>query len=490
MPCSTSSPRRPRAEPRWLAAWLLATSASLADIAHADSYTVTPAPGLEWVSVRACFDGPLPETLRAADGDAARLLRSVRDDGGRPLAWSADGIRTSGAGGRCVHYDSALLASAERGAGLLARWRTRRLDHAVLTDPGLWLWLPPRRPVRLRFVLPPALQVSAPWPLLARDRGSASYRLPARAPDMPASVVIGRLDLRELRLPGGVLRIAAAGSGAPVDAARAERWLDHAARALLTIYGRLPLPSVQVLVLGAGPAREAIPFAQVQRGGATALRFFIDPRRPAAEFLSDWTPIHELSHLLHPLLDDADRWLGEGIASYYQYVARARAGQLSEREAWRGLTAGLARGRAQAGRETLRAASAHMHAQRAYMRVYWSGAAVALLADYRLRRDRAAGRSLDQALARLAACCLPADRVWSGTELVARLDALTGGRVFSSLYQRYAGSRRFPEVAPVLRALGVTVGARGAVTLDDDAPDSPIRHAIMGGRTSTARHGG
>jgi len=42
-----------------------------------------------------------------------------------------------------------------------------------------------------------------------------------------------------------------------------------------------------------------------------------------------------------------------------------------------------------------------------YMRVYWSGASIFLLADYALRRQHHNGMSLDSALAALHRCCLP-----------------------------------------------------------------------------------
>ncbi len=54
--------------------------------------------------------------------------------------------------------------------------------------------------------------------------------------------------------------------------------------------------------------------------------------------------VHELSHLLHPVIDGYDRWLSEGIASYYQNVLRARAGLRSAQWSWDALHAGFERG--------------------------------------------------------------------------------------------------------------------------------------------------
>ena len=71
--------------------------------------------------------------------------------------------------------------------------------------------------------------------------------------------------------------------------------------------------------------------------------------------------------------------MSEGLASYYQSISRARVGMISTRETWEDLRAGFERG-ARQGR-TLGDATENMRAELAYMQVYWSGAAIFLLAD-------------------------------------------------------------------------------------------------------------
>ena len=65
----------------------------------------------------------------------------------------------------------------------------------------------------------------------------------------------------------------------------------------------------------------------------------MDPDRPLDDLRTDWTATHEFSHLLLPYVSRRDRWLSEGLASYYQNVLRARDGRLSETDAWRKLDA-------------------------------------------------------------------------------------------------------------------------------------------------------
>ena len=112
------------------------------------------------------------------------------------------------------------------------------------------------------------------------------------------------------------------------------------------------------------------------------------------------------------------------------------------------------------------------------MKVYWSGAAIALLADIELRERSGGAESLDTVLDQLQACCLPAQRKWSGPRLFEKLDSFVASPVFMPLYRRYADSDGFPELAPVLDGLGVKMNADGTVTLNDDASMSAIRKAM------------
>ena len=118
-----------------------------------------------------------------------------------------------------------------------------------------------------------------------------------------------------------------------------------------------------------------------------------------------------------PYIKTRYRWVSEGFASYYQNVLLARAGQYTEQRAWQKLWEGFERGRK--SRPELSAnGAARTGIRAATMKIYWSGAAIALLADVELRRRSNGAESLDMVLDRLAQCCLPSDRAWSGPELI------------------------------------------------------------------------
>jgi predicted metalloprotease with PDZ domain len=111
------------------------------------------------------------------------------------------------------------------------------------------------------------------------------------------------------------------------------------------------------------------------------------------------------------------------------------------------------------------------------MKIYWSGAILALRADIELRLRSDGRDSLDAILERLQRCCLPSSRSWTGVELLQELDNLVGEPVFMPLYRRYADATGFPAFDTMLSELGVVVD-RGRITLDDNAELAEIRRAI------------
>ena len=215
------------------------------------------------------------------------------------------------------------------------------------------------------------------------------------------------------------------------------------------------------------------------RGGGDAVHLYIDQTRPERQFMNDWVLIHELSHLFHPWIYARDRWLYEGIATYYQNVLRAREGLISPDAAWTELHQGFERGlKGTPENETLVEVSENMLRNRRFMRVYWSGAAFCLKADYELRKQSHDRQSLDTALKKFDECCLPATGLWTGREFLDKLDELTHTTVFRDLYDKYAMSTTFPKLDDVYRSLGL-IKHGDAITMDNQATDASICKAIM-----------
>jgi hypothetical protein len=461
--------------------WLLAPASVAAGGQH---YTVSVDQDLEFLDVRACFEGTVPRRLAAGGDDAARLLRDVRlhtpEDtvAVQPRYSSLKLPRT--AAPACVHYRVDLQAVGTK------HWRSQnwRLTDAVIIDPVMWLWLPedtrPNEGWRLDFELPPGHDVSAPWKRTGRTGQTVSFEVRERMPGYDARVAIGRFSVESIDLAGGRVRYALLPGEPAADAQFLRHWVTGGLRALVSAYGRLPVPELQLLVVPVGQGDEAVPWGEVQRGGGDAVHLYIDQRVSEEAFMDDWVLVHELGHLLHPVIDSDDRWLSEGIASYYQNVLRARAGLKSPAEAWNRLHAGFERGiRGTPRGRSLAEVSETMMRDRSFMRVYWSGAAIALLADVELRRRSDGTQSLDSALAAFGDCCLPADRRWNGREFMRELDRITGTTVFMELYDQHVDSDEVPALATVYTDLGLERINRTRLNMNPTAEDAAICAAIM-----------
>ncbi len=448
------------------------------------AYRVTVTEALDQLSVEARFKRPTSRfTVR--DAAAARyLLHAGSCDGGRPASARGRRLTVPAPGVRCLHYrvDLSGAAAAER--------RNVALDTAVrIASPAVWLWRPAAADdtaITVEFELPDAIAVAVPWIALSAER--PVYRIPPSPESGSAAAAFGRIYERKLDVPGATLSLAILAPPAAVHAAKIEQWIAEAARNVSLAYGRFPNPNARVFVMPASAGRgwfgSPVPFGRVVRDGVEAVELFADLTRPLSEFRSDWTTTHEFSHLLLPYVRGHDRWIAEGFAQYYQNVLLARAGTYSPERAWFNILAGLERGRrARPDMSPNEAASRRGGDTR--MKVYWAGAALMLMADVDLRRRTQGRTSLDTALERLQRCCLPSPVAWSGAQLMAQLDTPGDVPVFLPLYRRHADRPGFPDVAPLLEALGISK-CGDAACLAADAELAELRDAILTAPDSVA----
>ncbi len=172
----------------------------------------------------------------------------------------------------------------------------------------------------------------------------------------------------------------------------------------------------------------------------------------------------------------------KGFASYYQNLLMARRGAYSQTELWQRLNRSFKQAAAISEPPTL-ADLADDEFWRVRMLVYWSGAAVALLADAQLRESSGGVESLDSVLARLQRCCLPAARSLSGEAFFALLDSHSPQPLFVGLYDAFAHAPGMPTVADLFKRLGVR-SEGDQVRLLDTAPLADVRQQI--GRRSAS----
>jgi hypothetical protein len=469
------------------AAFLLSAGVAAAERLH--KYTVAVDAELSTLSVRACFSGTAPATLSAESLDAPLALIDFHVESSRKSIEPSGSISL-----KSVPENGCVAYRVDVSRPIRQHDRTGDKIHHVgkdlLTSVGIWLWRPEQleagEDIEITFVLPDGIAVSAPWKPVAQTGERAVFRTGRSPYDWPASVAFGRFREREIRVGGALLRLAVLDGTPAADVDQMQAWIRDSAQMVAALYGRFPQSRAQILVVPGARGNEPTPWAYVVRGGSPAAHFFINQRRPIAEFFEDWTAVHELSHLLLPYVISDDIWLSEGVATYYQNVLRARGGRMTAIEAWRRLHAGFVRGMESAQGLTLAQATESMYRDVTYMRVYWEGAAMLLIADVRLRQMTAGKQSLDTALAALNDCCAMTDRAWNARELFDKLDQVTGTNIFSEIYDQHVASKNFPDLSPTYRALGMTTNA-GVVEFSSADREMQLRAAIMDAGAPAAR---
>lgn len=447
----------------------IAPAPSRTDSPSGVRYVFTLDRELDTMHASVCFTGGLPDRLVPIHVEGRRrLIRAEARSGTsrRPLPRDSDIDLRGLSADTCIEYEADLASRARlSGAGSV------RVGGDRIAPTSLWLWAPDRMragcDIRARFELPPGVRASTLWP----SEEDGTLRLDASAFRYLAYVAFGSFAIERIPVPGGCLEAAVLDGSLEADADSRRRWLATAGRAVARIDGSFPARRAGVIVMPIAQSEVPVLFGIVGRGMLPTIALLAGERADPAALLADWTAVHELAHLLSPYVEREEAWITEGLATYYQQILRAREQMIPELVAWREMIDGFARGRREGTGRTLREASRNMGATAAYGRVYWAGAAIALLADVELRRR---GSSLDAAMRR----ALPRrNETMSAAELVRAMDGEDGGAI-AEVVARWIDSAEFPDTAPALDWLGVGRSDSG-VALDPRAPGASVRAAIV-----------
>jgi len=465
------------------AAISLAAAATLASASAAGAvthdYVVTVDADMQHMQVEARF-GTRIDRIAARSRDAGDFLTNVRNCSNssderirirnRRMLLPREGLS-------CLRYsvDLEKAAAAEQRNASLS-------DANIIVSPAAWFWRPELQgndEIVVRFELPDSVSVSVPWNVVPGEIDT--YQLLDSPESSTAFAAFGKFEFIETDIPGATLRITLMQARDEVQSTNIIKWVRETAANVNLAYGRFPNPSTSVVILPVGGGRwwsdSPVPFGRVVRDGGETVELFVNQSRAIDEFYDDWTATHEFSHLMLPYITSRHRWVSEGFATYYQNILLARADRYTEERAWQKLWDGFERGR-QSRPEMSPNEAARAGIREATMKIYWSGAAIALLADVELRQRSSGEESLDTVLDRLQQCCLPSERTWSGTQLFKKLDSLIEEPVFMPLYRRYANTSGFPDVRPLLSRLGVTV-EDGEVQLQARSEMAAVRSSIM-----------
>jgi len=103
----------------------------------------------------------------------------------------------------------------------------------------------------------------------------------------------------------------------------AKDWILRAARAVSGYLGKFPVPQVIINI-------HQIPGDEIHGTtyGGRRIEIRLGKNVTSLALKNDWTMTHEMFHLGFPETDDDYNWMGEGLATYLEPLARARVGDL------------------------------------------------------------------------------------------------------------------------------------------------------------------
>jgi hypothetical protein len=442
-----------------------------------------PTAALDRMDAEVCFHGRVPPRLEPQTARVREVITGlVRVRGGevRPLAMGEHGVELAEvAPGDCVRYAVDLARTT---APELLAYRRRasawRYGEDLVLSPDYYLLRPTGSLAHValtaRFDLPPGVNVLVPWPRLdpAQAGTAGPYRIPSTSFTWRIHGALGRFDIDVVEAAGARLRVAVLGPGWQVERGALLAWLADAANVVAGLYDGFPEAEAQILVLPAPGARVA--HGNVAQGGGPSVALMVGTEITAEAMRKDWVAVHELLHLGMPTVENGARWLSEGLATYYEPLLRARAGWITPGEAWEILHDGFQRGSARGSGRTLADESRDMGETHEYWRVYWAGAAIAMIADVTLR-GHAGAPTLDEQMRAIRACCLHGTRTWTAEALLDAVATPGAAPDLASVAARHVGKAAFPELGEVYAALGLRFDAQGRLIGTPEELDAAAR---------------
>jgi hypothetical protein len=245
-------------------------------------------------------------------------------------------------------------------------------------------------------------------------------------------------------------------------------WVRTSARAVSTYYERFPVARAEVRVrlhTGRG-ARNGTTYGW--RGAFTTIS--VGRASTAADFAEDWLLTHELVHMGFPSVPNRHHWIEEGLATYVESIARARAGGLSQEKAWRDLFEGMPQGLPQAGDRGLDFTPT-------WGRTYWGGAIFCLLADVEIRKRTENRYGLEHALRAIVKAGGTIESEWELSHAIEIGDRATGVPVLQEFYDKMKAAPVAVPLDDLWAKLGIATHD-GRIVFDDSAPLAYIRKAI------------
>lgn len=431
------------------------------------SYDVAVDAALD-LDVRATFTGPVGGALRVDENAEGFVERVELQEGATWRKVARDDARLKDAcAAQCnVRYHVRLRDAAHT---LRDQDTAIASGGALFAPPSTWLLRPSGEPRgRYRFHVTPAKGVRfatgvrrAPPPA-----GLDTYEAAASALEEAAFAGFGALRVGEVAQPGIAYALA---PGVALPDAVVARWFRAEVDALTPYLGRPPGEHAMLLV---APGTSAATGGKTLGGGGGSIFLQLGTKVSEQNVLDDWVVAHELVHVAFPDLDRRYSWFAEGLATYVEPIARARAGLIAPGKVWAEMIEGMPQGlpgpRSAGG----------LDGARDWGRIYWGGAIFFLLADVRIRELTKGANGLEHALRAVVATGESVESMWPIERVLETGDAATGTHVLRDLYAELGQARGNIDLDGVFRRLGVRL-EQGALRFDDAAPLAAVRDAIL-----------
>lgn len=254
-----------------------------------------------------------------------------------------------------------------------------------------------------------------------------------------------------------------------VSQAELLHWVQSAAEAVATYYGRYPVPRLQLNIIpvdGSG-----VRHGQTFGYGGGLIKIRVGKQTEARELANDWMLTHEMVHLSFPSMADEHHWIEEGIAVYVEPIARIQAKQMSGEQMWADLVRDMPKGLPQDGDKGLD----HTHT---WGRTYWGGALFCFVADVEIRKLTHNKKGLQDALRGILDAGGDITHDWELTRALEIGDRATGTTVLSEQYAKWKDQPAQVDLASMWKDLGIAAEGRN-VRVTEDAPLAGVRRAIM-----------
>ena len=253
------------------------------------------------------------------------------------------------------------------------------------------------------------------------------------------------------------------------------QWVQSAAEAVATYYGRYPVPRAQVRIIPVDGS--SVGHGQTFGYGGGLIKIRVGKQTQAAELANDWMLTHEMVHLSFPSMADDHHWIEEGIAVYVEPISRIQAKQMSAEQMWADLVRDMPKGQPQDGDRGVD----HTHS---WGRTYWGGALFCLVADVEIRKQTHNQKGLQDALRGILDAGGDITHDWELVKALKIGDQATGTEVLSNLYAKWKDNPVQVDLASLWKELGIVADGKN-VRFIEDAPLAAVRSAITAPHPST-----